>query len=210
MASQTSDSASPIMSAASSGSPLSKNTPTPGRPRSGTLPRPIEKERWGVVRCSPTMPRESGRCGRMDIGWTRGGGRRATSYLQRWARRQCGGADVQDWAEYNATRAITEFDVQHQISRLRLAKKMGDSEAEAIFSALAQTVRSYEQIVEVSISLEYRADATAVDFPATTLGRAHAGREWPVPSMADRKGTYVGTTRNAAAIPSASIMSRAR
>lgn len=44
------------------------------------------------------------------------------------------------------------FDVQHQIGRLRLTKNMTDSEAEAIFSALAEGVRTYEQVVEVSLT----------------------------------------------------------
>ena len=43
-----------------------------------------------------------------------------------------------------------KFDVKHQVARLRLARNMSDSEAEAIFSSLSESVRSYEQVVEVS------------------------------------------------------------
>lgn len=55
----------------------------------------------------------------------------------------------QDWARWQRKRAVSGFDVQHQISRLRLGKNMSDGEAEMIFSSLA-TLRSYDQIVEVS------------------------------------------------------------
>ena len=46
---------------------------------------------------------------------------------------------------------MRDFDVQHQIARLRLGRNMSDGEAEAVFSALAEGVKSYEQVVEVSV-----------------------------------------------------------
>lgn len=54
----------------------------------------------------------------------------------------------QDWAQATKRRKI-DFDVQHQVARLRVGKSMSDQEAERIFSALAQGVRTYEQVVEV-------------------------------------------------------------
>ena len=58
---------------------------------------------------------------------------------------------AKDWA--NAQKiSIFNFDLPHQIARFRYGKKMPDSEAEAIFLTLARTVRSYEQVVEVSFA----------------------------------------------------------
>ncbi|ODN98332.1 hypothetical protein L198_03576 [Cryptococcus wingfieldii CBS 7118] len=53
-----------------------------------------------------------------------------------------------DWESRTKRRAI-EFDIHHQISRLRMTKNMSDSEADAIFSSLANGVRTYEQVVEL-------------------------------------------------------------
>ncbi|WVQ71892.1 hypothetical protein IAR50_001434 [Cryptococcus sp. DSM 104548] len=55
---------------------------------------------------------------------------------------------TKDWESRTKRRAI-EFDINHQISRLRMAKNMSDSEADAIFSSLANGVRTYEQVVEL-------------------------------------------------------------
>ncbi|WWD18448.1 hypothetical protein CI109_102900 [Kwoniella shandongensis] len=54
---------------------------------------------------------------------------------------------AKDWASRLKRRAI-QFDVQHQVARLRVGKNMSDAEAEAIFSALASEVKTYDQVVE--------------------------------------------------------------
>lgn len=59
-------------------------------------------------------------------------------------------AEKQDWAKTLKERAVEGFDLQHQIARLRIGKNMSDGEAGAIFAALAEGVRSYDQVVEVS------------------------------------------------------------
>ncbi|WVQ96709.1 hypothetical protein IAU59_003816 [Kwoniella sp. CBS 9459] len=46
-------------------------------------------------------------------------------------------------------RRSVDFDVHYQMARLRMAKNMSDSEAEAIFSALSNGVRTYDQVVEL-------------------------------------------------------------
>ncbi|WVQ78521.1 hypothetical protein IAT38_000607 [Cryptococcus sp. DSM 104549] len=55
---------------------------------------------------------------------------------------------VKDWQSRVKRRAI-EFDIQHQVSRLRMGKNLSDGEADAIFSSLANGVRSYDQVVEL-------------------------------------------------------------
>jgi len=45
---------------------------------------------------------------------------------------------------------VAEFDLEHQVARLRTAKNMSEGEAGAIFAALAEGVRTYDQVVEVS------------------------------------------------------------
>lgn len=47
------------------------------------------------------------------------------------------------------------FDIQHQVKRLRLAKKLSDEEAETIFTALSKISR-YEEVIEVSIHFPRR------------------------------------------------------
>ncbi|KAE8540973.1 hypothetical protein D1P53_002326 [Cryptococcus gattii VGV] len=55
---------------------------------------------------------------------------------------------AKDWDSRVKRRAI-EFDVQHQLARLRMGKNLSDGEAHAIFSALSNGVRTYEQVVEL-------------------------------------------------------------
>ena len=57
----------------------------------------------------------------------------------------------QDWAKEVATRQLP-FDAQHQIARLRSGQGMSSAEAEAIFDALAGTVQSHEQVLEVCLA----------------------------------------------------------
>ncbi|KAG6377424.1 docking domain of Afi1 for Arf3 in vesicle trafficking-domain-containing protein [Boletus reticuloceps] len=54
-----------------------------------------------------------------------------------------------DLQKYRATDAIRGFDLVHQLSRLRLAKNIPDSEAELIVRTISENVRSYEQVVEL-------------------------------------------------------------
>lgn len=49
-----------------------------------------------------------------------------------------------------ATNAIKGFDVVHQLFRLRHTKNMTDTEVLVIMRTLADNVKSYEQVVEVS------------------------------------------------------------
>jgi hypothetical protein len=54
-----------------------------------------------------------------------------------------------DFAQHMKSRAI-EFDIQHQIARLRVGKNMSDDEADTIFYALVTAITTYEQVLEVS------------------------------------------------------------
>jgi hypothetical protein len=56
----------------------------------------------------------------------------------------------QDYAKYKPSSAIKGFDVLHQLFRLRYAKNMLDAEALAITKSLAEGVKTYDQVVEVS------------------------------------------------------------
>jgi hypothetical protein len=56
----------------------------------------------------------------------------------------------QDYAKYQGNTSIKGFDVLHQLFRLRYSKNMVDSEALAIMSNLADGVKAYDQVVEVS------------------------------------------------------------
>ena len=48
-----------------------------------------------------------------------------------------------------ATSAIQGFDVSHQLWRLRHVKQMQDVEVELIMRAMAESVQTYDQVVEV-------------------------------------------------------------
>lgn len=50
------------------------------------------------------------------------------------------------------TAAIRRFDVVHQLFRLRHAKNMADTEVLAVMRTLADSVKTYEQVVEVRIA----------------------------------------------------------
>jgi len=57
---------------------------------------------------------------------------------------------MQDYPKYQSNSAIKGFDLVHQIFRLRYTRKMLDAEALAIMRTLANGVKTYDQIVEVS------------------------------------------------------------
>jgi len=65
------------------------------------------------------------------------------SQSQRWL------TEGQDFQKYRVSDAIQGFDLVHQLSRLRLAKNLTDSEAELIVRTISENVRSYEQVIEV-------------------------------------------------------------
>lgn len=56
---------------------------------------------------------------------------------------------IQDHEKLVANSAIKGFDVLHQLVRVRHAKNLADAEILAIMRALADNVRTYEQVVEV-------------------------------------------------------------
>ncbi|KAG5639106.1 hypothetical protein H0H81_006695 [Sphagnurus paluster] len=62
---------------------------------------------------------------------------------------------VTDSAKLHTNSAIKGFDVLHQLFRLRHARTMADSEALLIMRTLAESVKTYEQVVEASLYLNY-------------------------------------------------------
>jgi hypothetical protein len=54
-----------------------------------------------------------------------------------------------DFKKARAMQAIQGFDVLHQLSRLRHAKNVPDAEVELIMRKIADSVQSYEQVVEL-------------------------------------------------------------
>ncbi|KAF5380434.1 hypothetical protein D9615_004661 [Tricholomella constricta] len=56
---------------------------------------------------------------------------------------------VADFMKFQANNAIKGFDVLHQLFRLRHAKTMSDSEVSAIMRTFADSVKTYEQVVEL-------------------------------------------------------------
>jgi hypothetical protein len=67
---------------------------------------------------------------------------------------------MQDYAKYKPCSAIKGFDVLHQLFRLRYAKNMADAEAFAITKSLAEGVKTYDQVVEVSDVIQTRFQST--------------------------------------------------
>jgi hypothetical protein len=61
---------------------------------------------------------------------------------------------MQDYTKYQSNSALKGFDLVHQIFRLRYTKKMLDAEALAIMRTFANNVKTYDQIVEVSLPKE--------------------------------------------------------
>lgn len=60
---------------------------------------------------------------------------------------------AQDFKKSISSNPIRGFDVVHQIFRLRHAKKMADLEVSMLMQNLADNVKTYDQVVEVSQSL---------------------------------------------------------
>lgn len=57
---------------------------------------------------------------------------------------------MQDYSKCQSNNSIKGFDLVHQIFRLRYTKNLPDAEALAIMRTLANSVKTYDQIVEVS------------------------------------------------------------
>ncbi|WWC70797.1 uncharacterized protein I206_104749 [Kwoniella pini CBS 10737] len=68
--------------------------------------------------------------------------------IEAWRKTRSYKLFAKDWQSRLKRRSV-EFDIQHQIARLRLAKNMSDTEAEAIFSALNNGIRNYDQVIEL-------------------------------------------------------------
>jgi len=77
-----------------------------------------------------------------ELAWnaSRIDGWRLTKSYEHWQQ------DFQTWLE---VRPIKKMDVQHQISRLRYAKTLPDSEMDLIMHTMYEDVRTYQQIVEL-------------------------------------------------------------
>ncbi|KAF8343108.1 docking domain of Afi1 for Arf3 in vesicle trafficking-domain-containing protein [Cantharellus anzutake] len=69
--------------------------------------------------------------------------------IEGWRRTPCYEYYKTDFKQSLDTRAIKAFDVGHQISRLRTAKTLSDTEGQLILRALATHVRTYEQATEL-------------------------------------------------------------
>jgi len=52
-----------------------------------------------------------------------------------------------------ATKAIQGFDLAHQLWRLRHAKNMSDAEADLVMRTIADSVQTYDQVVELLANL---------------------------------------------------------
>ena len=72
--------------------------------------------------------------------------------------------EFQDYAKSKPSSAIKGFDVLHQLFRLRYAKNMLDAEALTITKSLAEGVKTYDQVVEVSNVIQTRLQSTEHNF----------------------------------------------
>ena len=59
----------------------------------------------------------------------------------------------QDARDRMATSSFKNFDLSHQLAKLRYGRNLSKAEVEAIFKTLAKSVRSDEQIIEVRFFL---------------------------------------------------------
>lgn len=68
-----------------------------------------------------------------------------------WRRTKCYEAYKAEWMtrEQDASRPVGGLDLHHQISRLRLGKKMASDEAEAVFRTLGEAIHTDRQIIQV-------------------------------------------------------------
>lgn len=82
------------------------------------------------------------------------------------------------------TKPIQNFDVYHQIVRMRSAKNMSDMEAEAITRMFVENVQTYEQVVEVCslVPIEkMKAEMSVVPgLPSTSPRRPSSRHLWSI------------------------------
>ncbi|KAH9855323.1 spindle pole body interacting protein [Lenzites betulinus] len=71
------------------------------------------------------------------------------SRIEAWRRTDCYKLFQADWKQILATDPIQGFDLAHQLSRLRFAKNMSNSEAELIFRTIVENLQNYEQVTEL-------------------------------------------------------------
>ncbi|KAH6913778.1 mesa protein [Coprinopsis sp. MPI-PUGE-AT-0042] len=71
---------------------------------------------------------------------------------------------VMDYAKYRAACSVKGFDLVHQLMRFRYAKNMSDSEALAIAKALSESVKTYDQVVELLSCLPLGSGLTSIAF----------------------------------------------
>ncbi|KAG2136725.1 docking domain of Afi1 for Arf3 in vesicle trafficking-domain-containing protein [Suillus clintonianus] len=71
------------------------------------------------------------------------------SRIEGWRRSKSYQYCVEDFRKYRATAAIQGFDLSHQLSKLRLVKNLPDAEVELIVRSIADSLRTYEQVVEL-------------------------------------------------------------
>ncbi|KXN90637.1 Protein mesA [Leucoagaricus sp. SymC.cos] len=69
--------------------------------------------------------------------------------IEAWRRTSSYHYCIADYETLSASSAIRGFDVLHQLFRVRHGKNMADSEILAIMRALADNVKTYEQVVEL-------------------------------------------------------------
>lgn len=62
----------------------------------------------------------------------------------------------QDFQKSQITKSIQGFDVVYQLYRLRHAKNMPNVEVEAIMRSISDSLRTYDQVVEVGFSTQTR------------------------------------------------------
>ncbi|UZJ57230.1 hypothetical protein CBS101457_006550 [Exobasidium rhododendri] len=73
----------------------------------------------------------------------------SASRIEAFRATECYATYCADEAVRNKNRSITGFDLHHQLARLRKAKRLPSSECELIFSTIARSVKSSDQIIEL-------------------------------------------------------------
>jgi hypothetical protein len=95
---------------------------------------------------------------------------------------------VQDFVAEVEKRRL-KYDVQHQISRLRMAKGMSDAEADAIFATFAE-IEGYEETVEVSAATRPTLTRQVALLSAASRRWYHAYRQRAVSPSTKCAGRY--------------------
>jgi len=74
-----------------------------------------------------------------------------------------------DEAIRERNRSIIGFDLHHQLARLRKGKKLQSSECELIFTTVAKSIKTTEQIIEVSTVLKKRSRKVCIVYRTILL-----------------------------------------